>query len=337
MTAPPIVSIIVLNWNGKQYLEICLSSLLKQGYLNIEIIFVDNGSSDGSVEFVEQNYPGIVIVSHNINLGFAQGVNSGIKVSRGIYIATLNNDAEADPEWISRLINVMESDLCIGCCASKMLRYYDRDIIDSAGVVVYQNGNAYDMGANEKDAGQYDTQVEVFGACAGAALYRKQMLDEIGCFDMDYFAYFEDVDLSFRMHLFGWKSIFVPEAIVYHMHSATSKQASPFKIFYIERNKLWNMWKYYPLHLFIKQLPYTNIFYFRYVLLFFNKLMKKEHLSNEEPVLDYDFISIVNAVLRAKVCAYAKLPFMLMQRRKLLSNGANISELERWIIKGYKR
>ncbi|MCL7476039.1 MAG: glycosyltransferase [ANME-2 cluster archaeon] len=327
----------MLNWNGKQYLETCLSSLVKQDYPSLEIIFVDNGSSDGSIEFVEQNYPHVIIVSHSTNLGFAQGINSGIKVSRGKYLATINNDAEADPEWISRLVNVLESDSQIGCCASKMLRYYDRNVIDSAGVEIYQNGNAYDRGANEKDTGQYDSQVEVFGACAGAALYRRQMLDEIGCFDKDYFVYFEDVDLSFRMHLFGWKCVYVPDAIVYHMHSATSKQASPFKLFYLERNKLWNMWKYYPLHLFIKQIPYTNIFYVKYVLLFFNKIVKKESPGNKEPVLDYHFISIVHAVLRAKVCAYAKLPFMVMQRLKLQSKGANKSELERWIIKGYKK
>jgi len=337
MTASPKVSIIVLNWNGKQYLETCLSSLVKQDYPSFEIIFVDNGSSDGSIEFVEQNYPHVIIVSHSTNLGFARGINSGINVSRGNYLATLNNDAEANSDWISRLVHVMESDSHIGCCASKMLRYFDRNVIDSAGVVIYQNGNAYDRGANEKDTGQYDNQVEVFGACAGAALYRKQMLDEIGCFDRDYFAYFEDVDLSFRMHLFGWKCIYVPDAIVYHMHSATSKQASPFKLFYLERNKLWNMWKYYPLHLLIKQIPYTNIFYVRYVLLFFNKIVNKEYPGNEEPVLNYHFISIIHAVLRAKVCAYAKLPFMVMQRRKLLSKGANKSKLERWIIKGYKK
>lgn len=342
MTGYPIISIIVPNWNGKQYLKKCLSSLLKQDYSGIEIILVDNGSSDGSVEFVEQNYPDIVIVSHKTNLGFAQGINSGIKVSRGKYLATLNNDTEADSEWISRLVRVMESDSEIGCCASKMLRYYDRDIIDSAGVILYQNGNAYDRGANERDTGQYESQVEVFGACAGAALYRRRMLEDIGLFDGDYFAYLEDVDLSFRMHIFGWKCIFVPDAIVYHIHSATSKQASPFKLYHLERNKLWNMWKYYPLQLFIGQIPYTNIFYLKYFLLFVNKLIGKDShendcRENDEPVLNYNFISIVSAVLRAKLSAYSKLPDMLLQRRKLRLKGADLSKIDRWIIKGYKK
>jgi GT2 family glycosyltransferase len=327
-----LVSIIILNWNGKQYLETCLSSLLRQTYSDFEIIFVDNGSSDGSVEFVKSKYPGIIVIQHAKNLGFAMGVNSGILASHGKYIATINNDAEADKDWIKRLVSIMESDALIGSCASKMLRYHERDLIDSAGIVIYQNGNAYDRGAQDKDLGQYDSQEEVFGACAGAALYRKEMLDETGLFDEGYFAYFEDVDLSFRMHLFGWKCIFVPNAIVYHMHSATSKQQSPFKIFYLERNKLWNMWKYFPVKLLISQLPYTNIHYFRYLSRFIDKMIKREKFNeDEEPILKYSFLSIVLAIIRAKFSAYLKLPYILLWRRKLNSKGLDISILESWI------
>ncbi len=123
-------------------------------------------------------------------------MNSGIRISKGEFIATINNDAQADENWINNLVKVIESDPGIGCCGSKMMRYYDRNIIDSAGIVVYQNGNAYDRGSEEEDKGQYDSQEEIFGACAGAALYRRKMLDEIGLFDMDYFAYLEDVDIS---------------------------------------------------------------------------------------------------------------------------------------------
>jgi len=338
MTILPTVSIIVLNWNGKQYLETCLSSLLRQKYPDIEIIFVDNGSTDGSVELVRNKYPSVIVIAHDKNLGFAGGVNSGIIASHGKYIATINNDAEADIEWISRLVQVMGADKCIGSCASKMLRYYDRKIIDSAGVVVYQNGNAYDRGAQEFDAGQYDIQTEIFGACAGAALYRREMFDEIGIFDEKYFAYFEDVDLSYRMHLFGWKCIFVPDAIVYHIHSATSQKASPFKIFYLERNKLWNMWKYYPLSMLIMQFPYTNIHYFRDFKKFLNKLiMGKDNKENKDPILNYSFLSIVSAVIRAKLSAYGKLHLIIRQRNKLRSKGADIKVLEPWIMKGYKQ
>ncbi len=334
MTLNSLVSIIILNWNGKQYLETCLSSLLKQTYSDIEIIFVDNGSSDGSVEFVKSKYPGVNIVQHHENLGFAVGVNSGILASRGKYIATINNDAEADKEWIKRLVRVMESDASTGSCASKMLRYYERDTIDSAGIVIYQNGNACDRGGQEKDLGQYDSQEEVFGACAGAALYRKEMLDETGLFDEGYFAYFEDVDLSFRMQLFGWKCIFVPDAVVYHMHSATSKEQSPFKIFYFERNKLWNMWKYFPVKLLILQLPYTNIHYLRYLSMFINKMIRKEESERQvEPILRYSLLSIVFAVIRAKFSAYLKLPYILICRGKLKSKGLDLSTTESWIIK----
>lgn len=338
MTNVPTVSIIVLNWNGKQYLETCLSSLLKQKYPDIEIIFVDNGSTDGSVEFVREKFPSLTVIIHKKNLGFAQGVNSGIIASHGKYIATINNDAEADSEWISSLMHVMGSDARIGSCASKMLRFYNREIIDSAGIVVYQNGNAFDRGAQEFDIGQYDLQQEIFGACAGAALYRRLMLDEIGLFDDNYFAYFEDVDLAFRMHLFGWKCIYVPDAIVYHIHSATSQQASPFKIFYIERNKLWNMWKYFPLNMMITQFPFTNIHYFRYITKFLNKLIvKKDNKEIKNPIFNYSFLSIVSAIIHAKLSAYKKLHHMVKQRKKLISKGADLSVLDPWILKGYKR
>lgn len=330
------VSIIVLNWNGKQYLETCLSSLVRQTYKNIEIIFVDNGSSDGSIDYVRNKFPGVVILGHAANLGFAEGVNSGIRISRGEFIATINNDAQADENWINNLVKVIESDQGIGCCGSKMMRYYARNIIDSAGIVVYQNGNAYDRGSEEEDKGQYNSQEEIFGACAGAALYRRKMLDKIGLFDKDYFAYLEDVDISFRMRLFGWKCIYVPDALVYHMHSATSKQASPFKLFYLERNKLWNMWKYYPVTTLIMQFPYTNIFYYKYLLLFIHKSLKKDK-PNKEPILSYGFFSIASAVLRAKFSAYWKLPRIIAQRRKLKLNGVDMSVLEPWIIKGYRR
>lgn len=336
MTPQPIVSVIVLNWNGKHYLETCLSSLLGQTYQSLEIILVDNGSADGSVEFVRDRFPEVTIIENDTNLGFAKGVNTGIKASSGRYIATINNDAEADANWVSELVRVMESEPKIGCCGSKMMNYYDRDIIDSTGIEVYHNGNAYDRGAREKDIGQYGSQEEIFGACAGAALYRKQMLDEIGLFDMSYFAYLEDVDLSFRMHLFSWKCVFVPGAVVYHMHSATSKQASPFKLFYLERNKLWNLWKYYPLDILIMQLPYTNISYLKYLKLFFNKFNQKID-GDKEPVLNYSFISIVLAVLRAKISAYAVLPYIIKQRMKFRSLGADLSLLKPWIIKGYNR
>ena len=137
------VSIIVLNWNGKQYLETCLSSLVRQTYKNIEIIFVDNGSSDGSIDFVRNEFPGVVILGHVANLGFAEDVNSGIRISRGEFIATINNDAQADENWINNLVNIIESDPGVGCCGSRMMRYYDRNIIDSAGIVIYQSGNAF--------------------------------------------------------------------------------------------------------------------------------------------------------------------------------------------------
>ena len=250
----PHVSIIIVNYNGEHFLKDCLDSLHEQSYTDFEVILVDNNSADHSVEMIEREYPYIILIRNTANHGFARGSNEGIRAACGEYILTLNNDTRLDPSFVEEILYRMESDSRIGICASKML--YPDGRINSTGTCISRSGAAWDRGISEPDNGQYDRPGEVFGACAGAALYRKQMLDEIGLFDEDFFMYMEDVDLSFRARLAGWICMYVPSAIAYHHHGGTARVGSNIAVYYGNRNVIWVAFKNFPLDLLLVSLPW---------------------------------------------------------------------------------
>jgi len=251
----PLVSVIIVNYNGLRFLKTCLDSIALQNYDQVETIFVDNGSTDGSVDLVKLRYPWVRVIQNNANLGFAAGNNIGIKAASGQLIATLNNDTEAEPGWITALVAAMRQD-GIGMCASKILYMNDRGRIDSTGIEISRSGACWDRGMLQPDDGRFDSKCEVFGPCAGAAMYRKQMMDESGLFDGDFFAYMEDVDLAFRGQMAGWKCLYVPDAVVYHYHGGTAGYMSDFSIYYGNRNIIWNVFKNYPASLLATSLPF---------------------------------------------------------------------------------
>ena len=254
------VSVIILNYNGLHLLSECLDSLREQVFRDFEVIFVDNGSSDGSVAFVTENYPEVSIVENRKNLGFGEGNNVGIRLARGKYIALLNNDTKSHTEWLQRLFEAAErSPETFGMWASKILFYDNPDTIDTAGHLMYPDGLNIGRGRGELDQGQYDREEEVFFPSGCAALYLKKMLDEIGYFDPDFFAYGDDTEIGLRARLAGWKCLFVPSSVVYHKYSATSGRYSPFKVFLIERNRIWVLVKYFPLRYIILSPFYTCI------------------------------------------------------------------------------
>ncbi len=252
----PLVSVIVVNYNGDAFLDLCLTSLAAQTYQAVEVILVDNASGDGSVEHVKAGYPWVRVIDSHVNLGFAKANNVGINAANGEFIATLNNDTEAAPEWIEALVGAMMSDDRVGMCASKMLRMDDPTIIDSTGICISRSGACWDRGMFEKDRGQYEAEEEVFGPCAGAALYRKSMLDETGLFDEDFISYMEDTDLAFRCRLNGWKCLYVPKAVVYHVHGGTAGYVSDYTVYYGNRNVVWYPLKDFPLPLLLTSVPF---------------------------------------------------------------------------------
>lgn len=240
------VTVVVLNWNGRRFLERCLSALQTQVFRDLEVILVDNGSTDGSVAFVQERFPQVRLIVNPENRGFAAANNQAIRATRSEFVATLNNDTETDPRWLAELVGAAEREPRVGMCASKMLFAERPETINSAGVALDRAGIAWDWRGGEQDNPQESAPVEVFGACAGAALYRRAMLDEIGLFDEDFFAYLEDVDLAWRAQWAGWRALFVPTARVLHFHSGTAKEGSPFKNRLLGRNKVWLIAQNYP-------------------------------------------------------------------------------------------
>lgn len=239
------VSIIVPNWNGLGYLSNCLKALARQTYPWHQVVLVDNGSTDGSCEFVAESYPEVHILRSEQNLGFAGGTNLGIRHSRSEYVATLNNDTEPEPTWLEELVGAIASNPRMGMAASKMLFYDRRAMVNSAGIAVDRVGIAWDREGGTFDRADAAAR-DVFGPCAGAALYSRAMLDEIGLFDEDYFGYLEDVDLAWRGQATGWRCRYAPAARVYHVHSATGQEGSPLKNYLLGRNKWWTIVKNYP-------------------------------------------------------------------------------------------
>jgi GT2 family glycosyltransferase len=240
----PPLSIIIPNWNGAKHLPTCLGSLRHQTYPNIEVILVDNASGDESVALVQRNYPEVVLVQLDENLGLTGGINRGIRVARGEIIAPLNNDTEVAPGWAEALVTALLSHPGAGMAASKMLLFDRRDTLHSAGDAYRVDGIPVNRGVWQKDEGQFDDDVYIWGGCGGAVAYRRAMLDDVGLLDEDLFMYCEDVDLNWRAQLAGYKCVFAPQAVVYHHLSATG--GGEIASFYTGRNTLWVLVKNYP-------------------------------------------------------------------------------------------
>ena len=217
----PEFSVIVVNWNGAHLLPTCISSLRRQTWRDFEIIVVDNGSADDSLTLLARDFPEVRVIPLQDNLGLAGGTNVGIEATDAPVIATLNNDTEADPRWLEELKHALDAHPEAGSVASKLLLYDRRDVIHSAGDFYRLDGIPGNRGVWERDDGRYSRSEAVFGACAGAAAYRRSMLDDVGLFDDSFFMYCEDVDLAFRSQLLGYRCVFAPRAVVYHMLSAT--------------------------------------------------------------------------------------------------------------------
>ena len=253
----PHLTVVVPNWNGEKFLSSCLGSLREQSFKGFETFLVDNGSTDDSVAFVSHNFPEVRVLPLGENRGFSAAVNAGIRASRTEYVALLNNDTETHPRWLEALMEAVAAHPEAGSFASKLVNFNDRRVLDGAGDVLRRSGLPYRLGHGEPDCGQYDENTFVFGACAGAALYRRSMLDDIGLFDEDFFANCEDGDLSFRAQLAGYRCLYVPESVVYHMGSATFGKRSPTAVRLGTRNSLCMLVKNLPTPLVPGFLPFV--------------------------------------------------------------------------------
>jgi GT2 family glycosyltransferase len=219
---PASVTVVIPNWNGKRLLGLCLGSLRDQSFRDFEMIVVDNGSTDGSIDFVKKLFPEVNVLALGDNLGFAAAVNAGIEAAATEFVVLLNNDTEQDQRWLEALVHAANAHPESGLFASKLVDFHDQRILDGAGDAMRLSGLPYRLGHGERDRGQFDEPGYVFGACAAAALYRKSLFEEVGLFDEDFVSYCEDGDLSFRAQLAGHRCFYVPDAVVYHIGGAST-------------------------------------------------------------------------------------------------------------------
>ncbi|MFA9398538.1 MAG: glycosyltransferase family 2 protein [Clostridiaceae bacterium] len=222
-----LVSIVIINWNGKKFIKKCVNSLLTQSYENIEIWFIDNNSSDDSFAYFNDNFKGsnVTSIRNKNNLGYSGGANQGIGLAKGEYVVIMNPDVVLENDYIEKIVEYANNDNSVGAITGKLLKYdtdkgINTNFIDSTGIVLFRNGRAIDRGQNEEDVNQYNQIERVFGVCGAVAFYKKEALEKIKLgkeyFDKDFFAYKEDIDLSWRLNLYGYKCMYLPEAIGYH-------------------------------------------------------------------------------------------------------------------------
>ncbi len=307
----PKVSVIIVNWNGKSLLKDCLGSLAAQTAKEIEIILVDNGSKDGSVDYVREQYPDVKLISLPENLGFAGGNNAGIRAAKGDYIALLNNDTKTDPYWIENLLSAAESSpQSTGMWASKILSYENTEILDNVGLLLYPDGLGRGKGRLEKDQGQYDQPGEALFPSGCAGFYRSEMLNEIGLFDEEFFAYADDVDIGLRARLAGWGCQYVPSAKVYHKYSASSAAYSPLKAFLVERNRIWVLFKYFPLEIILFSPIITSV---RLLVHLFGAISGKG--ASGKFTEQHSVLKALIILVKAWLTAIAAFPHIVAQRR----------------------
>jgi GT2 family glycosyltransferase len=267
---PGLVSIVIPNWNGKKFLAGCLDSLAKQTYESIEIIIVDNGSKDGSVEFLQTNYAHVRLALFEHNTGFSVAVNRGIRESLGEFVALLNNDTVVDPHWAEEMVKAMRAHPEIGSAGCKMLAYDDHSMLDGAGDGYRRGGLPGRIGHRERDTGRFDVPRYILGACGGAAFYRLSLFDAIGYLDDDYFAYLEDVDFGLRAQSAGFKCYYVPSAIVYHLGCGTTGSGyNPLVVRLSSQNNINTIVKNIPTPLLLKFMPqilYWQLYYLAVVM-----------------------------------------------------------------------
>ena len=272
------VSIVIPNYNGKHFLENCLKAVFAQTIENMEVIVVDNGSTDGSQEYLD-TYPGVRVLKMDKNYGFCGAVNAGIKESDSEYVILLNNDTEVEPDFAKELLTAIKADDRIFSCSSKMVQYHDRARMDDAGDYYCALGWAFGRGKGGP-VENYDTPVNIFASCAGAAIYRKKMLESLGYFDENHFAYLEDIDIGYRARIHGYKNVYAPKAVVYHVGSGFSGSAhNAFKVKLSSRNSVYLAYKNMPFLQIIVNSPFLLFGHLVKWLFFLKKGLGKDYMQ----------------------------------------------------------
>lgn len=311
MAAPVDVVVVVVNYNSGDLLQRCLAALHRQTYPSFRVVVVDNASADASLAGIRERYPAVQVLAQAENLGFAAGNNVGIAAAGACkWIACLNPDAFPEPDWLAELMQAAERHADFAFFGSKLILAKSPDRLDGTGDIYHVSGLAWrrDFGKRlEEGATAGD---EIFAPCAAAALYRRDILDEVGGFDPSYFCYHEDVDLGFRLRLHGYRCRYVPEAQVLHVSSAIAGFRSDFSVYHGHRNMVWNYFKNMPAPLFWLYLP-------------------QHLLMNLSSLLVFGLRGQGRAILRAKWHALRGLPDVLRARRAIQA-GRKAAAIDLW-------
>jgi GT2 family glycosyltransferase len=320
MSNQSLVSIIIVNYNGLKYCNDCFRSLRELSYPNYEVLMVDNFSTDGSVDYINHNFPEVKIIKLEKNLGFAKANNIGANNAKGDYLFFVNQDTVLDRNCLSELVQRMQSDPAIGICGCKIMYWNEKNVINSTGLIANKICFVWDRGSFELDQGQYDDQNEVLSVCGAAMLIRKDLFLDLGGFDVKYFMYYEDLDLGIRAWLFGSKVVYVPEAIVYH--KMQYDHANQYHFQYIDhRNRLRAILKAFSLRNLFWMLARSLLYDLKCIMLW---------LKLKEPTL-------IKYRLLALLWNLRMLPNTIIERRKV-QNERTISDekLLRMLADGYR-
>ncbi len=243
MSAKKHVTVIIPNYNGARFLKPCMDALKTQTCDDFETLVIDNASADDSVELLKRDYPWAKVAVMEKNLGFAGGVNVGIRMSHTKYVLLLNNDTEVDSHFVEEMLRAMEKSPRVFSASSRMVNFNDRALMDDAGDIYTLMGWAAQRGVAQ-EVSRYAKPARIFTACAGAAIYRRNVFDKIGYFDEMHFAYLEDIDIGYRARLYGYTNVYAPKAVVYHVGSGTSgSKYNPFKVRLAARNSVYLNYK----------------------------------------------------------------------------------------------
>ena len=305
----PLVSVIIVNHNGQHFLKECLDSVESLNYPKdrLEVILVDNASTDGSAEYVAASFPRVRVLPLDRNYGFCKPNNEGVKISRGEYVALLNNDTSVTKDWLLELVKAAMTDDRVACCASKILYHDRRDTINAAGGKLNIIGGGSYRGYGDKDGVKYGEAGPTGFACAAGVLVRKDFFGSIGGFDEDYFASCEENDLGWKSWLYGYKVLYVPTAVMYHKESGTFGSRSTFepaKVYLITRNRLYNV---------IKNFEALNVARSLFIGLAFNAYRAARY------TVTGNFASVLS-IIRAHIDFLRKLKVMYSRRRVVQKN-----------------
>jgi GT2 family glycosyltransferase len=307
------ISVVIVTWNGRQHLDACLTAIAAQQDVEAETILVDNASTDGTVDYVRSRFPWVRVLALEANRGFAGGNNAGAREARGRYLAFLNNDTIADPSWLRTLRAGLDESRRIALATSRIVYMHDPAIVDSAGDGVTRWGGAFKRGHGGPASEAMESR-EVFGACGAAFLVPRAVFDEIGGFDEDFFLSHEDVDLSYRARLRGYRCRYVAESVVRHRGSSSIGRSSRLAVFHGQRNLEWMYFQNTPLSLLVRTLP-GHIVY------------------NAAAAVYFARHGLLGAFISAKFAALAALPRVLrkraaIQQRRAVSARAIWEQLE---------